>query len=386
MHIAFVTTESPYDDRVGCGIAAYLRNIIPAIVDAGHRVTIVANAAAEKCFVVENDRVSVHHFRLPSLHWYAAKVPALRNIATLPLRQFEWSREFYRRAARASATTKIDVIEATEIGALFLSRIAPLVIRLHGSERIFREHSGVPLNAGVRWNDTLEARACERAAAITTPSKFHANEVAKRRGWDVARVQVIPNPIPDSLISAAATFKRNGHNERIVLYAGRLAPVKGIETLLEAAKLVRAIDPSISFVLAGPWQMPKSPESYGLNHQNGVRWIGAQGQQQLVEYYKTASIVVMPSNYETFGLSALEGVAFGNAVIATEGTAVSETLGQSGLATFVPRADAKALATRIVQQIASTKNTRGEIERALAPFHPQRVATETLRLYEAVAS
>ena len=77
MHIGFVATESPYGDRSSCGIAAYLRAMIPALLDAGHRVTLFANSKENRNFLAEDGQVPVYHLRLPSLHWYAAKVRGL---------------------------------------------------------------------------------------------------------------------------------------------------------------------------------------------------------------------------------------------------------------------------------------------------------------------
>ncbi|HEU5236001.1 MAG TPA: glycosyltransferase family 4 protein, partial [Pyrinomonadaceae bacterium] len=362
MHIAFVTTESPYGDGGACGIAAYLRAVIPALVDADHKVTLFAKAKDEKDFSAENGRVNVHHFRLPSLHWYAAKVPLIKSIAPLPMRQFEWSGTFYRRVARVGALTKIDVIESTETGSLFLHRIAPLVIRMHGSELTFRKHSGMPVNLNVRLNESLESAAAKHAAAITTPSRFQADEISKRRGWPPGRVQVIPNPISGELLRAASEFRRNGCAERIVLYTGRLAPVKGIDTLLEAAKLVSVKDSNITFVLAGPWQMPRAPEEYGLElngkSANGILWVGPQSQPEIIEWYKRASLFVMPSNYETFGISAVEAIAFGLPAIVTETSGLAEVLGEEDLASFVPRRDPKALAEKINVLMSSRNGVR----------------------------
>jgi glycosyltransferase involved in cell wall biosynthesis len=385
MHIAFVTPESPYGS--GCGVAAYLRAIIPAIVNAGHRVTVIANAGEERQFTTGGGRVDVCHFRLPSFHWQVAKIPQVRNFVTLPLRQLEWSRAFYRRVARLAGKTKIDVIESTETGSLFLHRVAPLVIRLHGSEQTFREHSGQPLTASVRWNDALEARACERASAITAPSKFHANGIARRRNWPTDRIQVIPNAISEELLVAAAKFHRNGHSERMVLYAGRLAPVKGIDTLLEAAKKVRAIDPSIKFVLAGPWQMPNAPDSYGLKNDQGITWVGPQTQEQIGDWYQRASLLVMPSNYESFGIAAVEAIAFDVPVIAAEETAVGELVKTGGPVSFVPKFNPNALADRIVQTISApnghsvyANGNKAIVER----FQPKVIADQTLKLYQAL--
>ena len=190
--------------------------MIPALVDDGHRVSVFANSKEIRNFYTEDGRVSVHHFQLPSAHWYAAKVPGVRRLAPLPLRQLEWSYAFHRQVASVAASEKFDVLESTETGALFLSRIAPLVIRLHGSEFVFRKHAGVPLDLSVRWNDSLEAYSSKRAVAITTPSQFQADEIINHRGWPTDRVRVIPNPISATMLKAGLEFERNGASEPIV--------------------------------------------------------------------------------------------------------------------------------------------------------------------------
>jgi glycogen synthase len=391
MHVGFVATESPYGDRSSCGIAAYLRAMIPELLRAGHRVTLFANSRENRSFLAEDHQVPVYHFQLPSLHWYAAKVHGLRRIAPLPMRQLEWSREFYRQVARVAAGTKFDVLESTETGALFLSRIAPLVIRLHGSEYAFRKHTGESFDLSVRWNDYLEASSSRRAVAITTPSRFQANEMISHRGWPADRVRVIPNPISATILKAALQFERNGDSEQLVLYTGRLAPVKGIETLLAAAKLVHDRDPGIKFVLAGPWQMPQSPEAYGLelNQEsvNGVQWVGPQDQTGLIDWYKRAGLFVMPSYYESFGISVVEAMAFGLPVVASDSGGLREVVGNNGSGTLVGNRDPKAFADAIIHLISPTRGSHENgvtAQAVVQKFHPQKIADETMELYQAV--
>jgi glycosyltransferase involved in cell wall biosynthesis len=386
LHIAFVTTESPYGDAGVCGIAAYLRAIIPEIVAAGHRISVFAKAEQEKEFAMEGGRVSVQHFRLPSLHWYANKLPAVRRFAPLPLRQLEWSRVFYRHVARVTAREKIDVIESAETGSLFLDRIAPLVIRLHGSELTFRKHSGSALNSSVKWNDQIESYACRRAAAITSPSKAQADEIISRRKWPAGRIQVIPNPISTSLLKAAREFRRNGNTERVVLYTGRLAPVKGIDVLFKAAKLVHGRDPSVKFVLAGPWQMPQPPESYGLKlnqeSADGIHWVGAQDHSGLIDWYKRSAVFVMPSHYETFGISVIEALTFGLPVVVSESVGVGELLGANGLVSVVPTGEPNRLADVIMQWISGSNSGAEKEQLWLKKFEAAQVASEMIKVYE----
>jgi 1,4-alpha-glucan branching enzyme len=365
--------------------------MIPALVDAGHCVTVFANSKENRIFTTEEGRVSVHHFGLPATHWYAAKVPGVRSFATLPLRQLEWSAAFYRQVARVAARDRIDVLESSEIGALFLSRIAPLVIRLHGSEFAFRKHTGLPLDFSVRWNDSLEAYSSQRAVAITAPSQFQAREIISQRGWPADRVRVIPNPVSPTMLKAGLQFERNGGSEPIALYTGRLAPVKGIETLLQAAKLVHDLNPGITFVLAGPWQMPHSPETYGLQLNqrsvNGVKWVGPRDQSELINWYKRARLFVMPSYYESFGISVVEAMAFGLPVVASDSGGLSEVIGHNGSGSLVPKRDPRALADAIMRLISATNSGREQVitaRAAVQKYHPQRIATETIELYRAM--
>jgi glycosyltransferase involved in cell wall biosynthesis len=392
LNIGFVATESPYGNPGVGGIAAYLRALIPALLDAGHRVVLFAGAREQRSFLAEEERLRVHHFRLPSAHWYAAKIPLLRSTITLPLRQLEWSYAFHRRVASVAASEKFDVLECTEVGALFLHRIAPIVIRLHGSEFVFRKHSGIPLNSSVRWNDSLEGYSCKRAVAVTTPSQFQADEILNHRGWPADRVRVIPNPISATILKAGLEFERNGGSEPIVLYTGRLAPVKGVETLLRAAKLVHDHNPGITFVLAGPWQMPYPPETYGLQldytNVNGVRWVGPREQSELIDWYKRAALFVMPSYYESFGISVVEAMAFGLPVVASDSGGLSEVVGNNGCGSLVPKRDPNALADAIVGSLGF-KSARAQVsaasrERVCKMFTADRVLESTLELYESV--
>lgn len=390
MHIAFVTPESPYGDESVCGVAAYLRALVPAIVDVGHTVTVIANSAESKAFTVDNGKTAVRHLRLPSLHWYSAKLPLVRNAAPLPLRQLEWSRAFHREAALVTANNRIDVIESTEVGSLFLHRVAPLVIRLHGSELTFRKHSGARLDVSVKWNEALEKRAGRRATAITSPGQSQAEEICARRGWPLERIRVIPNPLSPEIVKAAQAFQRNGNDERIVLYTGRLALVKGIDTLLASAKLVHAQDPAIKFVLAGPWQMPNRPESYGLKlnevSADGVTWIGAQTSSELIEWYKRASLFIMPSFFESFGISVAEALAFELPVVASQPAAAAAATNDCAVVCEAGNSSQFAAA---ITQLFSDSTLRTRLQRnarraGFATADATSVARQQIALYEEV--
>jgi len=94
-------------------------------------------------------------------------------------------------------------------------------------------------------------------------------------------------------------------------------------------------------------------EELGIN--DLVLFLGAKDQDVLPNYYAAAEMVVMPSHYESFGMVALEAMAMGRPVIASEvgGLAYLVQDGVNGY--HVPTRDPEALAERIYESIAARR-------------------------------
>ena len=130
-----------------------------------------------------------------------------------------------------------------------------------------------------------------------------------------------------------------------VLYAGRLAPEKGVDVLLDA---MRHVDPGRELRLLG-----RGPSERALRGR--ARRLGLTGRvtfgpfiadpAALARAYTHAACVVVPGRHETFGLVALEAAASGAAVVATSGVPAARHT--DGLARIVPGGDARALADAI---------------------------------------
>lgn len=394
MHIGFISLEAPYDGSGGGGIAAYLRAVIPGLIEPGHRVTVVAGSRQAGEERLHGGAVRVVTFRLPSLHWYLARVPTMRDTVSLPLRQIEWSAAFYRAARKVFDRDQVDVLETTDHGALLLAGLwpAPLIVRLHGSDYVFRKHTGQTMPPGSRAAHRLERAVWKRATLLTAPSRFQARVIQDEMEWSPARVAVIPNPIAPEMLAAGLgrRLDASAPSSQTVLYTGRLAPVKGTVPLLEAAKLVERACPDSNFLLAGPWQMPDSPARWGLQQRNGVaergiNWLGHVPWQQLASWYGRASVFVMPSYYETFGISVVEAMAFGLPVVASSAGGLGEIVEDGVTGILVPPGDARALAAAIAELLRDPPlrlrmGSEGR-QRVLAHFRTETVASTMLQVY-----
>jgi len=119
--------------------------------------------------------------------------------------------------------------------------------------------------------------------------------------------------------------------KRMLLFVGRLEPLKGIKTLLRAIGILRqkgqADDDLCLAVIGGELadkdgqetdevrSLLKLRDEFGL--EDMVTFLGKRSQDSLPYYYSAAEMVIMPSHYESFGMVALESMACGTPVIAS---------------------------------------------------------------------
>jgi len=395
MHVGFLTFESPFGSQGG-GVAAYLRAAIPALIDRGHRVTLITAIRGAEVSNPYPGALRLVPVRLPNAHWYVSKLPVAGTLLTLPLREAEWSYAFRRAVAQAMRDEPMDVLEGTELGSWWVARnpIVPLVVRLHGAEYTFSRYIGKPLTAGSLWNRRLQRQVLNSAAAVTAPSRFQASEVAQEMQWQPGRITVVPNVIaPQMLDKANSDAPRSASNadSPVVLYTGRLAPVKGTPLLLEAAAGVLKQFPQAEFVLAGAWQMAAPPKDWSgwlerLGGSPRVTWLGHQDANQLAELYRRATVFVMPSYYETFGISCLEAMAFRVPVVATRAGALPEIVEHDRVGLTVTPGDPTALAGAICRLLRDP-NLRQRLgsagrERVLAQFTANAVQDHMIAAYE----
>jgi D-inositol-3-phosphate glycosyltransferase len=119
--------------------------------------------------------------------------------------------------------------------------------------------------------------------------------------------------------------------DRMVLFVGRIEPLKGVDTLIEAMALLdtKGIHGLVHLAIIGgdinghtedmSAEMARLQKlSDDLCMGRTVVFLGKRGQDTLPYYYSAAEVVVMPSLYESFGMVALEAMACGTPVIASE--------------------------------------------------------------------
>lgn len=149
---------------------------------------------------------------------------------------------------------------------------------------------------------------------------------------------------------------------RMLLFVGRIEKLKGIETLLQSVELIRSYHPEILrdvdvTIIGGDLAEAEEPDSelrrlqamqQELQLHGLVSFIGARDQDRLRYYYNAADALIMPSDYESFGMVALEAMACGTPVIASEVGGLAYLIRDGYTGFHVPVREPEALAQRIL--------------------------------------
>jgi glycosyltransferase involved in cell wall biosynthesis len=223
---------------------------------------------------------------------------------------------------------------------------------------------------------TMFRRAIASDRIIVT-SQSTRHDVTSLLGADPARVRVTPlaaDPVflpTTDLVAARATAARYRIAGEFFLYVGMWKPHKNVPILLRAfADLVASGAWSGQLAIVGKPD-PNEPEIpatiRALGLEDRVVRTGLVPDADLVALYGVATAVVLPSSYEGFGLTALEGLACGAPVIASAVSSIPEVVGDAGL--LVPPGDHAAL-VRAMGAVAGD----AELRQRLAGIGPVRAA------------
>jgi D-inositol-3-phosphate glycosyltransferase len=184
--------------------------------------------------------------------------------------------------------------------------------------------------------------------------------------------------------------------DQLLLFVGRIEPLKGIDTLIEAIAIMRQrqvyvclsvvggnLDDEQAAITDEMARLQALREKYNL--QDLVAFLGRRSQDTLPYYYSAAQAVVVPSHYESFGMVALEAMACGTPVVASQVGGLA-FLVQDGVTGFtVPVDEPQALADRLITLIqdAPLRKRMGEQAAAFAKEYGwDKIAPRIVKLYE----
>lgn len=158
-------------------------------------------------------------------------------------------------------------------------------------------------------------------------------------------------------------------DKKLLLFVGRIEPLKAVDTILEALHVIRETHPhllrQLLFMIVGGDPASSQNEemrrlqqlSTQLNIDHIVNFVGAKEQQVLPTYYAAATAVIMPSEYESFGMVALEAMATGTPVIASQVGGLAFLVRDKETGFLVPVREPRSLAECIITLLSDPEKS-----------------------------
>lgn len=244
----------------------------------------------------------------------------------------------------------------------------------------------------------LIGRTLRAARRVITVSEFTRRELLERYPFAAGKIVVVPNGADPAFTATgdpeADRIVRRSHGltGRYLLFVGVFEPRKNLPLLVDAFEILRHTRPEASdlqLALAGGagWRgetIAAGVRSRGL--EPAVRLLGYVPDADLPALYRGATLAVVPSQYEGFGLPVIEAMACGAPVLASDAAALPETVGDAG--ELFTAGDAGRLATHLAELAAAPSRLAGMRERGIARaarFSWDRAAAATLEVYREVA-
>ena len=249
----------------------------------------------------------------------------------------------------------------------------PLILSVHSTE--YDRSGWIYPN---QWFIDIEREGMQNADRIIAVSHFTKRIIVEKYGIDPNKIRVVHN---------AVYPLGEGRKRNLVLFLGRLTIQKGPEFFLRAARKVLDFEDT-KFIMAGMGDMfPKLiDEAVNLGIANNVIFTGLLTEEEVRHIYQIASVYVMPSVSEPFGITALEAISAGTPTIVSKTAGVAEAFSNCLRVDFW---DTDEMANKIIsllryQPLHNTLSSQGKQEIDL--FTWDRVADKTIDVYREVVN
>ena len=233
-------------------------------------------------------------------------------------------------------------------------------------------------------------RDCQRIIAATEKGK---EELVSYYSASPDKISVIPCGVNLELFrhidkeAARRSLGLNGH--KILLFVGRIDPLKGIDRLLTALPGLDTRQNLKLLVIGGDEDSLPEVErlqrlSLSLHIQDSVTFAGIVDQKELPLYYSAADVCIIPSYYESFGLVALESLACGTPIVATKVGCIENVVktGQNGY--MVEDNAPLRLADGIDTLLSDSNNSADSIRASVDRFSWSNIAEAIIPEYRSV--
>lgn len=302
-------------------------------------------------------------------------------------------------------SSKIEIVHYPYFEPFFLTlplkKLFPTVVTVHDlTPLVFPKYFPAGIRGKIKW--FIQKLALQKVDAFIADSEQSKKDIMKFAGIDQKYIHVVYlaaashfMPLRENLLERNLLMKlKKKHNlpEKFALYVGDITWNKNLPRLVQAIKLT-----TIPLVMVGKalveknfdesnsWNQDRKEVQQLAGSDDRIIRLGFVSDEDLVGLYNLASVFVMPSLYEGFGLPILEAMSCGCPVITSKEGSIREVAGDS--AYFVNAYDITNIAKGIIEVFNSQYLQKRLSEKALEQakkFSWEKTSTRTVNVYSMV--
>ncbi len=261
----------------------------------------------------------------------------------------------------------------------------PYVITAHGTDLMgFRKDK--------RYHQ-FALDGAKNASRIITISRQVHNDALKLFSLPEDKFYLNPNGFDSSIFypknidkyHLKEKFGLEEDAEKIVSFVGKFTNFKGIDLLIKAARIVTDKIPKVTFAFAGDGElMGKMIKLRKELELENVHFLGHQTQEDVASLYSAADVSVVPSRIEPFGLVAIEALACGTPVVATNAGGLPDFINEK-VGKLIEMENYQKLAEAILEELQNnTKSSKGKFaaQYARANYSWEKTLQNVIKIYE----
>lgn len=402
LRVAFVTPGWPPEHHRN-GIVAYTSAVREGLQQLGARAFVIA-------YELEPQWADPDVVRLHSCS--RQERPATRVVDKVwrRLARDHWTKRvigsaILKRICRLHRDAGLQLLQMEETWgwADFVARRSPVpvVVRMHGPWFLVGPAVGEPQEGKFQRRLRAEGKSFASAHGVFSAAHFTLDQARRWYGLKLPHAEVIPNAVAPVPPGDRWCLEKCGPGR--ILFVGRFDRVKGGDVVIEALAQVLKVEPDATLTLVGPdvglglFRGPGdrwSAEAF-VNHvlpdqalRRQVKLLGPRSTSEIMALRRSSMVTVVASRFENFPNVALEAMAQGCPVIATNVGGIPEMIQHERNGLLCAVADSGDLATKILSLLRDPKLCARLGEQAAIDteqrYHPDMIAKRTLDFYRRV--
>ncbi len=345
-----------------------------ALAQHGHDVHFVSYAQPFRLKGF-NERVTFHEVKIGAYPLF--EHPPYSLALAVMLHQVAAKEELDVIHAHYAIPHAMSAIEAKQL--LGADHSVAVVTTLHGTD--------ITLVGQDPSYQTITKYSIEHSDAVTAVSAYLRAETYRAFGCTTCEIEVIPNFVDlNEFHPRASGTCGDGADEKILMHISNMRPVKRLADVVRIFAKVREKIPSrLVLVGDGPDRPLAERVAEELGIARRVRFLGKV--EDVAQALRWADLYLLPSDVESFGLSALEALATGVPVVGTDAGGLPEVVehGVSGFLGPVGDVDTLAAGATALLENGKWKAASAAARRRAGEFSTERVVPQYEEFYASVA-